>query len=461
MGLTGPNARASGVDWDLRAHEPYGAYREIKVQPIVLGNGDTYDRYMIRLYEMRQSLDIIEQLLDGLPAGPWISDDRKVVLPPRHELHTSMESLIHHFKLVTEGYRVPAGEAYACVEGPRGEMGCNLVSNGSAKPWRVHFRSASLVMLQSVAALCNGRPDRRPDRDPRLARPEHGGLRPVSVTPETLYDAIQEERAKYPTRRGAMLPALHLTQEAYGWLSPEALRACSDAIGFSPAYCQAVASFYDMFFLEPVGAHVIDICTNLACALRGAGRARRGVRAGARRRASAGRPRTATITLRKAECLGGCSWAPVVAVDERYREHVTPGRRRRRSSPTPATRRERGMPEWTPRLEANVLLDFDGDLRDIGAYEAYGGYAQLRRALDGMDRRGAGRRARRLRPARPRRRGLPDRAQGELPGARRRALPRRQRRRVGAGQLQGPRAAAAHAARAARGHPDRLDGAAS
>jgi NADH-quinone oxidoreductase subunit D len=156
MGLTGPNARASGIDWDLRAHEPYGAYREIKVQPILLGNGDVYDRYMIRLFEMRQSLDIIEQLLDGLPSGPWIADDRKVVLPPRHELHTSMESLIHHFKLVTEGYRVPAGEAYVAVEGPRGELGCNLVSDGSAKPWRVHFRSASLVMLQSVAALCNG-----------------------------------------------------------------------------------------------------------------------------------------------------------------------------------------------------------------------------------------------------------------------------------------------------------------
>jgi NADH-quinone oxidoreductase subunit D len=156
MGLTGPNARASGVDWDLRAHEPYGAYRELNVHPILLGNGDVYDRYMIRVFEMRQSLDIIEQLLDGLPSGPWISDDRKVVLPPRHELHTSMESLIHHFKLVTEGYRVPAGEAYVAVEGPRGELGCNLVSDGSAKPWRVHFRSASLVMLQSVAALCDG-----------------------------------------------------------------------------------------------------------------------------------------------------------------------------------------------------------------------------------------------------------------------------------------------------------------
>jgi NADH-quinone oxidoreductase E subunit len=145
----------------------------------------------------------------------------------------------------------------------------------------------------------------------------------VSTTPETLYDAIQAQLPNYPTRRGAMLPALHLTQEAYGWLSPEALIACSDAIGFSPAYCQSVASFYDMFFLVPVGAHVIDVCTNLACALCGAGEVveafeqELGVRVGETTGDGA-------ITLRKAECLGGCSWAPVVAVDERYRERVSP-----------------------------------------------------------------------------------------------------------------------------------------
>jgi NADH-quinone oxidoreductase subunit D len=156
MSLTGPNARASGVDWDLRVHEPYGAYRELGVQTLLRQNGDTYDRYMIRLDEMRQSCDLIERILDGMPAGPWIADDRKVVLPPRHELHTSMESVIHHFKLVTEGFRVPAGEVYVAVEGPRGELGCNLVSDGTAKPWRVHFRSASLAMLQSVASLTNG-----------------------------------------------------------------------------------------------------------------------------------------------------------------------------------------------------------------------------------------------------------------------------------------------------------------
>jgi NADH-quinone oxidoreductase subunit E len=146
----------------------------------------------------------------------------------------------------------------------------------------------------------------------------------VSATPETLYDAIQASLASYPTRRGAMLPALHLTQEAYGWLSPEALVACSEAIGFSPAYCQSVASFYDMFFLQPVGEHVIDVCTNLACALHGAGEVvaafeqELGVAVG-------GTTEDGAITLRKAECLGGCSWAPVVAVDERYREYVGPG----------------------------------------------------------------------------------------------------------------------------------------
>jgi NADH-quinone oxidoreductase subunit D len=156
MNLTGPNARASGVEWDLRVHEPYGAYRELAVEPVLRTHGDTYDRYLIRVDEMRQSLDLIERILDGMPEGAWIADDRKVVLPPRHELHTSMESVIHHFKLVTEGFRVPAGEVYAAVEGPRGELGCNLVSDGGSRPWRVHFRSASLAMLQSVAALTKG-----------------------------------------------------------------------------------------------------------------------------------------------------------------------------------------------------------------------------------------------------------------------------------------------------------------
>ena len=151
LAQSGPTLRASGVDWDLRKAEPYLAYGDMDFNVPVYWNGDVYDRYKVRMNEMRESVRIIQQCLDGMPEGAWIADDRKVVLPPRHELHTSMESLIHHFKIVTEGYRVPEGEVYVAIEGPRGEMGCYLVSNGGSRPWRVHFRSASFAALQATA----------------------------------------------------------------------------------------------------------------------------------------------------------------------------------------------------------------------------------------------------------------------------------------------------------------------
>ena len=153
LGQSGPILRASGVDWDIRKAEPYLAYDQMDFNVPVYENGDVYDRYKVRMNEMRESVRIIQQCLDGMPEGPWIADDRKVVLPPRHELHTSMESLIHHFKLVTEGYRVPEGEVYVPIEGPRGEMGCYLVSDGGNKPWRVHFRAASLAALEATATV--------------------------------------------------------------------------------------------------------------------------------------------------------------------------------------------------------------------------------------------------------------------------------------------------------------------
>jgi NADH-quinone oxidoreductase subunit D len=118
--------------------------------------GDGYDRYRVRVQEMRESVRIIEQAIDGLPEGPWIADDRKIVLPPRDELSTSMEALIHHFKLVTEGFRVPPGETYAAIESPRGELGCYVLADGSAKPARVHFRDPSFVNLQSLRDMCIG-----------------------------------------------------------------------------------------------------------------------------------------------------------------------------------------------------------------------------------------------------------------------------------------------------------------
>jgi len=151
LGQSGPVLRASGVDWDLRKSEPYLAYPQLEFDVPVYSNGDVYDRYRVRVDEMRESVRIIAQCLDGMPAGPWIADDRKVVLPPRHELHTSMESLIHHFKIVTEGYRVPEGEVYVAIESARGEFGCYVVSDGGPKPWRVKFRAPSFVALEATA----------------------------------------------------------------------------------------------------------------------------------------------------------------------------------------------------------------------------------------------------------------------------------------------------------------------
>jgi NADH-quinone oxidoreductase subunit D len=154
LGQSGPILRASGVNWDLRKTEPYLAYDEVDFHVPVYDGGDVYDRYKVRVDEMRESTHIVGQCLDRLEqmeGEPWITDDRKVVLPPRHELHTSMESLIHHFKIVTEGYRVPEGEVYVAIESPRGESGCYVVSDGGAKPWRVKFRAPSFVALEATA----------------------------------------------------------------------------------------------------------------------------------------------------------------------------------------------------------------------------------------------------------------------------------------------------------------------
>jgi NADH-quinone oxidoreductase subunit D len=154
LGQSGPVLRGSGVDWDLRRDQPYLTYGEVDFRIPVYPNGDVYDRYRVHMDEMRESIRIVEQCLDRLEqmeGEPWIVDDRKIVLPPRHELHTSMESLIHHFKLVTEGFRVPEGEVYVTVESPRGELGCYVASDGGPKPWRVKFRAPSFVALEATA----------------------------------------------------------------------------------------------------------------------------------------------------------------------------------------------------------------------------------------------------------------------------------------------------------------------
>jgi NADH-quinone oxidoreductase subunit D len=157
LGCSGPIARASGVAWDLRKSNPYCSYEDFDFAIPVGSRGDVYDRFLVRIAEMKESIKILRQAIDGLPEGPWNTSDRKIAPPPREELDTSMESLIHHFKLYTEGYHPPAGEAYAAVEGSKGELGFYIVSDGTNRPYRWHERPSSFMNLKSLEVLAIGR----------------------------------------------------------------------------------------------------------------------------------------------------------------------------------------------------------------------------------------------------------------------------------------------------------------
>jgi len=157
LGVTGPPLRASGVDWDLRRDMPYSGYEKFQFKVPVSDVGDVWARYVVRIEEMRESLKICQQALDGIPEGRIVADAPKIILPDREQMKTQMESLIHHFKIVTEGFAVPAGEVFQAVESPRGEMGYYVVSDGTAKPYRVHMRNPSYATLQALETMCKGR----------------------------------------------------------------------------------------------------------------------------------------------------------------------------------------------------------------------------------------------------------------------------------------------------------------
>ena len=157
LGCSGPTLRASGVDWDLRRDMPYSGYEHFQFK-VPVGDGcDVWTRYILRVREMRESLAIVKQALAGMPSGPIKGDAPKVVLPDREKMKTQMEALIYHFKIVTEGFSVPEGEVYQAIESPRGEMGYYVVSDGTAKPYRVHMRSPSYANLQLLNTMCEGR----------------------------------------------------------------------------------------------------------------------------------------------------------------------------------------------------------------------------------------------------------------------------------------------------------------
>ena len=157
LGVTGPVLRASGIDVDLRRDMPYSSYEKFKFEVPISNGCDVWARYEVRLIEMRESVKIIQQALDGMPEGAVKADAPKIVLPEREKMKTQMEALIHHFKIVTEGFAVPAGEVYQGMECGHGQMGYYIVSDGTAKPWRVHMRYPSFATLQALETMCKGR----------------------------------------------------------------------------------------------------------------------------------------------------------------------------------------------------------------------------------------------------------------------------------------------------------------
>jgi NADH-quinone oxidoreductase subunit D len=156
LGTTGPILRSTGVPWDLRREEPYLYYDQMDFDVIIGSYGDTFDRYAIRLNEIRESMKLVRQILDRMPQGDYRIQDKKVTPPPRARIDESMEALIHHFKIFTEGFKVPAGEVYVPIESPRGELGCYIVSDGTARPYRMHVRGPSFVNLQTLPHMMRG-----------------------------------------------------------------------------------------------------------------------------------------------------------------------------------------------------------------------------------------------------------------------------------------------------------------
>jgi NADH-quinone oxidoreductase subunit D len=156
LGATGPILRSTGLAWDLRRDMPYMHYDELEFDVIVGSYGDAFDRYAIRLNEIRESMRIVRQILDRVPSGDYRIQDKKVTPPPRARIDESMEALIHHFKIFTEGFKVPEGEVYVAIESPRGEVGCYIASDGSPTPYRMHVRAPSFVNVQALPHMMRG-----------------------------------------------------------------------------------------------------------------------------------------------------------------------------------------------------------------------------------------------------------------------------------------------------------------
>ena len=501
LGVTGPLLRAAGNPWDLRKAMPYSSYEDFDFK-IPVGTAGRQLRPLRgpRRRDEGVGEDHRARRSTACPRAPHITDDRKVALPPRHELATSMEALIHHFKLVTEGFRVPPGEVYYPIEGPRGELGLLRAlrrleqararaharpelrqppghgADGARTPTSpTSSRRSRCSTRSSAGSTANGHRSRQGCRASGTApaspagtrRPTSRRTRPsvpdpaTTPVPASLRARIEAHMAKYPDSRSAAIPALYEVQNDYGWCTPEGIEQAACVMRLTPGYLDGRRDLLRHALHPPRGpAPRLRVHEHLVLAVR-------------RRRALRGLPRgevgdDPSINLREFECLGACDIAPMVSIDGAYvgpieidevpdRRRADPRRRRRCCRRSSSSAASASTPTRTARDRPPPLQEH----RRARPAHARGLRAprRLPRAAQGA-RHGAARTCSReldaLRHPRPRRRGLRDGQEGLVPAEGRDGqVPRLQRRRVRARHVQGPRAHAEVPAHAHRGHDHR------
>ena len=398
LGLTGPVLRSTGYPWDLRKTQPYCGYETYDFDVQTWDTADSYGRFRVRLAEMWESLKIVEQAADRLAkleGAPVMVADKKIAWPSqlaigsdgmgnsldhiRHIMGESMEALIHHFKLVTEGFRVPPGQAYVPIESP---------ARRARRPRRLRRRHPPVprplprpVVHQPPGHQRDerGRHGRRRDRRDRQHRPRDGRRRPMtqvstSSTDEggglsdTTYEEMRQIAARYPQARSGLLPMLHLVQSTQGRVTAEGIEACADILGITAAEVSGVATFYTMYKRRPVGDYHVGVCTNTLCAVMGGDaifeRLKEHLDVGNDETTDDGR-----ITLEHVECNAACDYAPVMMVNWEFMDNMTP------QSATELVddlregkevRSTRGPRITTWREAERVLAGFPDDLADEG-----------------------------------------------------------------------------------------------
>ncbi|CAG0892554.1 unnamed protein product, partial [Darwinula stevensoni] len=308
-GFTGPNLRAAGVDYDVRVANPYCSYGDFEFDIPIGTQGDTYDRFMVRLEEMWQSYRIIEQAIKNMPDGKVHADLPEFYLPPKQDVYSKMEALIYHFKIVMGETHVPKGEVYHSVEGGNGELGFYLVSDGGRTPYRLQFRRPCFIYYQAYPEMIKG----AMLSDAILTMSSMNVIAEEIKFSDSAMAEIQEIVSRYPAgkQKSALLPALHIAQREFGgWLSAPVMDYVASILNIKPIEVYEVASFYTMFNLKQRGKCLIEVCQTSSCWMMGAEdivrhlEKRLGIKNGET-------TPDGMFTIKTVECLGACGYAPM------------------------------------------------------------------------------------------------------------------------------------------------------